>query len=171
LTPLRYGPARRCDAPIFRRAGGQGQACGQLPDGIASFKQSPDLVEDLLPASLAFAAYQVCLSGRFRTTIQACRKRRQHLNPVAADPRIPDRRLIAAKLALDGFTEVLHQMEPIGDLPGLWRALTRGLRIEPCTVAADDVNVGMIFEPITLLVSAPPAPEAGVDNDRRSLRG
>jgi hypothetical protein len=62
-------------------------------------------------------------------------------------------------------------MEPIGDLPGLWRALTRGLRIEPCTVAADDVNVGMIFEPITLLVSAPPAPEAGVDNDRRSLRG
>jgi hypothetical protein len=124
-----------------------------------------------LPASLAFAAYQVCLSGRFRTTIQACRKRRQHLNPVAADPRIPDRRLIAAKLALDGFTEVLHQMEPIGDLPGLWRALTRGLRIEPCTVAADDVNVGMIFEPITLLVSAPPAPEAGVDNDRRSLRG
>jgi hypothetical protein len=24
---------------------------------------------------------------------------------------------------------------------------------------------------ITLLVSAPPAPEAGVDNDRRSLRG
>ena len=59
-------------------------------------------------------------------------------NPVAADPRVPDRRLIAAKLALDGFTEVLHQMEPIGDLPGLWRALTRGLGIEPCTVAADE---------------------------------
>src|SRR5580704_778981 len=164
---------RHVDAthPSFDPSAAKAKFAGNFPDGIASFKESPDLVEDLLSDSLAVAAYQACPSDRIRTTIRACGKRRQRLIAAAADPRIPDRRLIPTKLALDGFAEVLHQMESIGDLPGLWRALTRGLRIEPCTVAADDVNVGVIFEPITLLVSAPPAPEAGVDNDRRSLRG
>src|ERR1700691_6332230 len=89
---------RHVDAthPSFDPSAAKAKLAGNLPDGIASFKESPDLVEDLLPPSFAFAAYQVCLSGRFRMTIQACRKRRQHLNPVAADPRIPDRRLIAS---------------------------------------------------------------------------
>ena len=40
------------------------------------------------------------------------------------DLRIPDRRLIAAKLSLDGLAEVLQQMKAIGDLLRLRRALT-----------------------------------------------
>src|ERR1700727_264426 len=140
---------RHVDAthPSFDPSAAKAKFAGNFPDGIASFKESPDLVEDLLPDSLAVAAYQPCPSGRIRTTIRARRERQQRLIATAADPRFPDRRLIAAKLALDGFAEVLRQMESIGDLPGLRRALSRGLRIEASTVAADDGNVGMVLEP------------------------
>src|ERR1700683_97438 len=142
---------RHVDAthPSFDPSAAKAKFAGNFPDGIASFKESPDLVEDLLSDSLAVAAYPACPCDRIRTTIRAGGKRRQRLIAAAADPRIPDRRLIPTKLALDGFAEVLHQMESIGDLPGLWRALTRGLGIEPGTGAADDVNVGVIFEPIS----------------------
>src|ERR1700722_16332705 len=130
---------RHVDAthPSFDPSAAKAKFAGNFPNGVASFKESPDLVEDLLSDSLAVAAYQTCPSGRIGTTIRACREHRHGLIAAAADPRIPDRRLIAAKLTLDGFTEVLHQMEPIGDLPSLWRALTRTLRIEASTVAAD----------------------------------
>ena len=37
-----------------------------------------------------------------------------------------NRRLIAAKLSLNGLAEVLQQMKTISDLPRLRRALTRG---------------------------------------------
>lgn len=63
------------------------------------------------------------------------------------DPSISDRRFIAAKLALDDLAEVLQQMKAIGDLPRLRRALTRSLRIEPSTVAADHLHFRMIPEP------------------------
>src|ERR1700677_3321703 len=139
---------RHVDAthPSFDPSAAKAKFAGNFPDGIASFKESPDLVEDLLSDSLAVAAYQACPSDRIRTTIRACGKRRQRLI-AAADPRIPDRRLIAAKLALDRFAEVLHQMKPVGDLLGLRCALTRGLGIEAGTVAADHVHVWVIPEP------------------------
>src|ERR1700677_5015232 len=126
---------RHVDAthPSFDPSAAKAKFAGNFPDGIASFKESPDLVEDLLSDSLAVAAYQACPSDRIRTTIRACGKRRQ--------------RLIAAKLALDRFAEVLHQMKPVGDLLGLRCALTRGLGIEAGTVAADHVHVWVIPEP------------------------
>ena len=64
------------------------------------------------------------------------------------DLRIPARRFIAAKLSLDGLTEVLQQMKAIGDLLRPRRALTRSLRIEPGTVAADHLHIRMILEPV-----------------------
>jgi hypothetical protein len=64
------------------------------------------------------------------------------------DLTLPDWRLIAAKLSLDGFAEVLQQMKAIGDLLRLRRALTRRLGIEASTVAADYLHVGMVPEPI-----------------------
>ena len=50
--------------------------------------------------------------------------------------KLRNRRLIAAKLSLNGLAEVLQQMKTISDLPRLRRALTRGLRIKASTVAA-----------------------------------
>ena len=58
-----------------------------------------------------------------------------------------NRRLIAAKLSLNGLAEVLQQMKTISDRPRLRRALTRGLRIEASTIAADHLHVRMILEP------------------------
>ena len=58
-----------------------------------------------------------------------------------------NRRLIAAKLSLNGLAEGLQQMKTISDLPRLRRALTRGLRIEASTIAADHLHVRMILEP------------------------
>ena len=114
---------------------------------LPPFKKRPDLIEELLPDSLAFAAYQARLSNCVRATIQSCRERRRRLIAAAADPRIPDRRLIAAKLALDGLAEVLQQMEAIGDLLCLRGALPCGLRIEASTVAGDDLHIRVILEP------------------------
>src|SRR6202453_4409496 len=141
---------RHVDAthPSFDPSAAKAKFAGNFPDGIASFKESPDLVEDLLSDSLAVAAYQACPSDRIRTTIRACGKRRQRLIAAAADPRIPDRRLIAAKLALDRFAEVLHQMKTGGDLLGLRWSLPRGLGIEAGTVPADHDHVWVIPEPI-----------------------
>src|ERR1700733_14640407 len=84
---------RHVDAthPSFDPSAAKAKFAGNFPDGIASFKESPDLVEDLLSDSLAVAAYQACPSDRIRTTIRACGKRRQRLIAAAADPRIPDR--------------------------------------------------------------------------------
>jgi hypothetical protein len=58
-----------------------------------------------------------------------------------------DRRLKAAELSLNGLAEVLQQVKAIGDLPRVWRALTRGVRIEASTVAADHLHFRMILEP------------------------
>ena len=102
---------------------------GDLSDGTAPFKKRPDLIEELLPDSLAFAAYQARRSDCVRRTIRPNGKRRRRLIAADIDPRIPDRRLIAAKLSLDGLAEVLQQMKTISDLPRLRRALTRGLQI------------------------------------------
>ena len=58
-----------------------------------------------------------------------------------------NRRLIAAKLPLNGLAEVLQQMKTISDPPRLRRALTRGLRIEASTIATDRLHVRLILEP------------------------
>ena len=61
--------------------------------------------------------------------------------------RLWNRRLIAAKLSLNGLAEVLQQMKTISDLPRMRRALTRSLRIEASTIAADHLHVRVILEP------------------------
>jgi hypothetical protein len=96
---------------------------------------------------VAFTAYQARLSNCVRATIQSCRERRRRRIAAAADPRILDWRLIAAKLALDCLAEVLQEMKTVSHLPRLRRALTRGLRIEASTVAGDDLHVRVILEP------------------------
>jgi hypothetical protein len=46
---------------------------------------------------------------------------------------------------LDVLTQVLHQMEAIGDLLGGWRAFPDAFGIEPTTVTADDFGPGMLI--------------------------
>ena len=60
----------------------------------------------------------------------------------------PDGRLEAAKLSRDGLPQVLQQVEAIRDLPRLWCALTGRVRIEAIAIAVDDLDFGMLPEPI-----------------------
>ena len=61
--------------------------------------------------------------------------------------RFPVRRAELAELPLDGFPKILQQMKAINDLPRLRRPLARACGIEPGAVAADNLNLGMRFEP------------------------
>jgi hypothetical protein len=96
---------------------------------------------------MASAAHQALLRYSVRSTIRSCWERWRRLIISGIDQRIRDRRLIAAELSLNGLAEVLQQMKAIGDLPCLRRALTRGVRIEASSVAADHLHFRMILEP------------------------
>jgi hypothetical protein len=45
-------------------------------------------------------------------------------------------------LLLDRLTQVLQQMEAVGHLPGLRRALTRTFGVETASIAADNTMPG-----------------------------
>jgi hypothetical protein len=77
-----------------------------------------------------------------------CQRR---LLPVAAAPgghekiaagirrrRLPGRLRGTAQLLLDRLAQVLQQMEAVGDLPSLWRALARAISIEASAVPANE---------------------------------
>ena len=46
---------------------------------------------------------------------------------------------------LDVPTQILHQMEAVGDLLGCWRAFSDTLGIKPTAVAADEFDLGMLL--------------------------
>jgi hypothetical protein len=57
-----------------------------------------------------------------------------------------------AHLPLDRFAQILKQMEAVSDLLGLGRALTNSLCVEPASIAADDLDLGMLREPFRCLL-------------------
>ena len=61
--------------------------------------------------------------------------------------RFPGRRAKLAQLPLDGFPKILQQMKAISNLPRLRRPLAGAFGVEPGAVAADNLNLGMRFEP------------------------
>src|ERR1700723_3875588 len=99
------------------------------------------------PTARRPSAHQARLRDRVRSTIRLRQKRQRSLTIVRIDVRLRKRRLIAAKLSLNGLAEVLQQMKTISDLPRLRRALTRGLPIEASTIAADHLHVRVSLEP------------------------
>lgn len=54
----------------------------------------------------------------------------------------------AAQLLFDGLAEVLQQVEAIGHLLGLWRALASAFRVETAAVPADDLYTRMLTQPL-----------------------
>ena len=58
-----------------------------------------------------------------------------------------DRRSEPTQLPLDGFPEILKQMEAVSNLLGLWRSLTRAVGIKARAVTADNLNLGVPLEP------------------------
>jgi hypothetical protein len=56
----------------------------------------------------------------------------------------------AAQLSFDRFTQVLQQVEPVGDLPRLVRAVSRALRVETASIAA------VVLPHVILLPTASP---------------
>ena len=53
----------------------------------------------------------------------------------------------AAHLLLDRLPQILQQMEAIGNLPRLWCAFPRALRIKATTIAADNLDLRVLAEP------------------------
>jgi hypothetical protein len=53
----------------------------------------------------------------------------------------------AAQLLLDRLSEVLQQVEVIGHLLGLRRALASAFRVETAAIPADDFNTWMLTQP------------------------
>jgi hypothetical protein len=88
---------------------------------------------------------------------------RQRWLPPVADPSGSDHRLDvdsrrrsllcgprgAAQLLFDRLPEVLEQVEAIGHLPGLRRALASALRVEAAAIPADDLKSRMLAQPPT----------------------
>jgi hypothetical protein len=71
--------------PAFDSAATKTELAGNLPDGTASFKQSPDLIEEFLPGCLAFVAHETYQRDSVRSAIRLRRNgcrcvsiRRQH---------------------------------------------------------------------------------------------
>jgi hypothetical protein len=54
----------------------------------------------------------------------------------------------AAQLPLDRLAEVLQQVEAIGHLLGLRRALASAFRVEAATIPADDLDAAMLSQPL-----------------------
>jgi hypothetical protein len=54
---------------------------------------------------------------------------------------------MALEEALDGLAHVLQEVPSIGDLLGLGRGFSGGLGVGRRTVAADQLDTGMSFEP------------------------
>jgi hypothetical protein len=123
------------------------ELAGDFLDGVAAFEKRPNLIEQFLPNGQAAAGHQALLGDCVRWTNRSCGERRRRLTASLFDLRLRDRRFKEAKLPLDGLAEVLHQMKAVSDLPRLWRALTRGLRIETSTVAADHFHLRMALQP------------------------
>ena len=53
----------------------------------------------------------------------------------------------AAKLRLNGFAQILQNMEAVGDLTRFRRAFICALGERTAAIAADDLDVGVLFEP------------------------
>src|SRR5208337_1307530 len=74
--------------PTFDPSAAKTELAGDLPDGTATFKKCPDLIEQLLPNSLASARHQALLHYGVRSTIRSCWERRRRLIISGIDPRI-----------------------------------------------------------------------------------
>ena len=54
----------------------------------------------------------------------------------------------AAELSLNGLAQILQDVKTIGDLPRLRRAFLRPLGERPAAIAADNLDAGMLLEPV-----------------------
>ena len=52
-------------------------------------------------------------------------------------------------MLLDRLTQVLQHMKAVGHLPGLRRALTRAFGVETAPIAADNLDAGMLSQPLS----------------------
>jgi hypothetical protein len=50
-------------------------------------------------------------------------------------------------MPLDPVSQVLHQVEAVGDLPRLWSALTRCVGVETITITGDQLDAGSLGQP------------------------
>jgi len=54
---------------------------------------------------------------------------------------------LAYDQSLERISQVLHEVNAIGDLDGLWRALTDAVRISLPAIPCDDLDFRMVLEP------------------------
>jgi hypothetical protein len=126
-----------------------------LRDRTASFVEHPDLIKQRLTGGVSPVVHQTFVRRNLRAADRPIDHGLLGCVSIVLDlqRRIPDRRFKAAKLPLDGFAKVLHQMEAISDLSRLRRTLTRGVRIKISAITANNLDFWMLPEPISRGVS------------------
>lgn len=139
-----YAGLRHVDAthPAIDAPGAEAQLPSDFRNGTAGFIQSSDLIEHGPASGVAPQPHQAfpCSGLRALVSLLGNRWHQRTLIILGAAKRcLPDCRLEAAKLPLDGLAQVLQQVEAICDLASLRRALTRGIRLHAGTIAADNL--------------------------------
>jgi hypothetical protein len=116
--------------PVARNLQGFDPVKHAFPNSTATFlSELPVLCQRrLLPVAAAPGGHEKIAAGTHRR-------------------RLLSRLRGTAQLLLDRLAQVLQQMEAVGDLPSLWRALARAISIEASAVPANDLNLGMPPEP------------------------
>ena len=127
----------------------EAQLLGDFPDGVPGIVEGSDLIEKSLTIGSKAAPRQLLLLRAFRPPSWATAivyRRTRYVSRCGGRP-FSDRRPEPAQLPLDGFPEILEQVEAVSDLPGLWRSLTRAVGIKACAVTADNLNLRVLLEP------------------------
>ncbi len=123
---------------------------GNFGDGATSVIQGSDFIEHRPAGSVAPATHRAFPCGGLRARGRLFGNRLLHRVPIVLDVNWsrPDRRLEATKLVFDGLAQVLQQVEAIGDLASLRCALTGGVSISAGAIAADNLSLGVLREPV-----------------------
>ena len=118
---------------------------------MAGLVELSDLVKHRLAGGGAPATYQPFVRRDFRAMVWPFDHGllRRVLIVLELERGSPDRRFEAAELSFHGFPKVLQQVEAIRDLSRLWRTLACGVGIKTSPIAADNLDLRMLLEPVS----------------------
>lgn len=121
---------------------------------IARRRLSANAVDPCFKASTFLACRDVSIPRRFMHSAAATTGEIRVAVSVLGQDGSCRSTAMKAHLFLDCRAKILDQMKPIGYLLGLRCAFTDGLRIQAAAVSADDLDGGMVPQPLGCTIDA-----------------